>query len=141
VHLLSPFEREFLNTYFEPTEPSLTPSCFWTAFNFGSDKPNDRFLVVPGIWTEHQELAGQELAARYRPISAPDRLGDIVGYRRKGGTDMLHVCVFVADQIVFTKNGYTFSKPWIFSRLENVDALYLTSPDIERVYFRRRDTN
>ena len=141
VHLLSPLEREFLNTYFEPAEPTLTPSCFWTAFNFGAEKPDPRFLVIPGLWTEHQALAGQELATHYQPIAAPDRLGDIIGYRRKGDAGMLHVCVFVADQIVFTKNGYTFSKPWIFSRLEEVDALYLTSPDIERVIFRRRDAN
>lgn len=141
VHLLSPLEREFLNTYFEPAEPTLTPSCFWTAFNFGSEQPDDRFLVIPGLWTEHQELAGQELAAHYQPIPAPGRLGDIIGYRRKGDAGIRHVCVFVADHIVFTKNGYTFSKPWIFSRLEEVDALYLTSPDIERVYFRRRDTD
>lgn len=141
VHLLSPLEREFLNTYFEPAEPTLTPSCFWTAFNFGAEEPDARFLVIPGIWTEHQELAGRELAANYRPIPAPARLGDIIAYRRKGSAEMLHVCVFVADSIVFTKNGYTFSKPWILSRLDNVDALYLTAPDIERVYFRRRDTD
>ncbi|MFZ5497163.1 MAG: hypothetical protein ACOZE5_17725 [Verrucomicrobiota bacterium] len=141
VHLLSPLEREFLNTYFEPAEPTLTPSCFWTAFNFGAEKPDARFLVIPGIWTEHQELAGRELAANYRPIPAPARLGDIIAYRRRGGAEILHVCVFVAGSIVFTKNGYNFSKPWILSRWENVDALYLTSPDIERVYFRRRDTD
>lgn len=141
VHLLSPLEREFLNTYFTPSGPSLTPSCFWTAFNFGAEKPDDRFLVVPGIWTEHQAMAGEELAARYTPIPAPSQLGDIVGYRRKGAVEMLHVCVFIADTIVFTKNGYTFSKPWLLSRLEDVDALYLTSPDVERVTFRRRDTD
>ena len=130
-----------LNTYFTPARPSLAPSCFWTAFNFGAEKPDDRFLVIPGITTEHPTLAGQELAANYTPIPAPARLGDIIGYRRKGAVDMLHVCVFIADTIVFTKNGYTFSKPWIFSPLEEVDALYLTSPDVERVYFRRRDTD
>ena len=141
AHLLSPLERELLNTYFTPARPSLAPSCFWTAFNFGAEKPDDRFLVIPGITTEHPTLAGQELAANYTPIPAPARLGDIIGYRRKGAVDMLHVCVFIADTIVFTKNGYTFSKPWIFSPLEEVDALYLTSPDVERVYFRRRDTD
>lgn len=141
VHLLSPLEREFINTYFTPDRPTLVPSCFWTTFNFGAEKPDDRFLVIPGITTEHPTLAGQELSANYTSIPAPARLGDIIGYRRKGAVDMLHVCVFIADTIVFTKNGYTFSKPWIFSRLEEVDDLYLTSPDIERVYFRRRDAD
>lgn len=138
IHLLSPIEREFLNTYFTPDGPGLTPSCFWAAFNFGADKPDDRYLVLPGTWSNHEELAGQELAANFDPLPAPGRLGDIIAYRRKGGTAVVHVCVFVADGLVYTKNGPTFSQPWCLSRLEDIDALYLTGSEMERVYFRRR---
>jgi hypothetical protein len=138
VHLLSPVERELINTYFTPAGPEPAPSCFWTAFNFGADRPDDRFLVIPGIWTEQRELAGQELAQKYDPLPAPGRLGDIIGYRRKGAAAFDHVCVFLADDLVFTKNGFTFSSPWVISRLAELDEQYLTTPEMERLYFRRR---
>lgn len=138
IHLLSPIEREFLNTYFTPDGPSLTPSCFWTAFSFGEEKPDDRYLVLPGTWTNHEAQAWEELTSRFDRIDAPSQLGDIIGYRRQGVAAVEHVCVFIADGLVFTKNGPTFSKPWCLSRLSDVDELYLTSPAHERVYFRRR---
>lgn len=138
IHLLSPIEREFVNTYFTPEGPSLTPSCFWAAFNFGAERPDDRFLVVPGMWTEHQAMAWQELQANFERLPAPAWVGDIIGYRRRGAAEVIHVCVFVADGIVFTKNGATFSKPWHLARVEDIDELYLTGPDTEKVYFRRR---
>lgn len=138
VHLLSPVERELINTYFKPAGPDPVPSCFWTAFNFGADRPDDRFLVIPGIWTEQRELAWQELAQKYDPIPAPTRLGDIIGYRRKGEAAFDHVCVFLADDLVFTKNGFTFSSPWVISRLAGLDEQYLATPEMERLYFRRR---
>ena len=138
VHLLSPVERELINTYFTPTGPEPAPSCFWTAFNFGADRPDDRFLVMPGVWTEHRGLAGRELAEKYDPIPAPERLGDIIGYRRRGSDEFDHVCVYLADDLVFTKNGFTFSSPWCISRLADLNEQYLGSPEMERVYFRRR---
>jgi len=141
IHLLSPVEREFVNTYFMPSEPSLTPSCFWTAFNFGEDEPDDRFLVVPGVWTEQRELAWQVLNEKFDRISTPNHVGDIIGYRRAGAEALEHVCVFLADDLAYTKNGYAFSAPWCISRIQEIDEMYLTGPDVERVYFRRRATS
>lgn len=139
VNLLSPIEREFIDTYFTPDQPSLTPSCFWTAFNFGADQPDNRFLVQPGVWSDHEALAWQELQAHFTRLDAPSQLGDIIGYKRKGSDELLHACVFIADGIVYTKNGAAFSMPWCLSRLADIDELYLTGPDMERVYFRRRE--
>lgn len=138
IHLLSPIERELLNTYFTPQGPEPAPSCFWTTFNFGADVPDDRFLVIPGIWTEHRSLAGRELAEKYDPLPAPGRVGDVIGYRRKGSAEFEHVCVYLADDLVFTKNGFTFSSPWCISPLAELDEQYLTNPGMERVYYRRR---
>jgi hypothetical protein len=138
IHLLSPVERELINTYFTPAGTEAVPSCFWTAFNFGAERPDDRFLVIPGVWTEHRELAFKELAEKYEAISAPNRLGDVIAYRRKGASAYEHVCVFLADDLVFTKNGFTFSAPWRITRLGEIDTEYLSSPEMERCYFRRR---
>lgn len=138
VHLLSPIERELLNSYHVPSADTPTPSCFWTAFNFGADQPDPRFLVPPGFTGDHEALAGRELAKHYDPIVAPTRLGDLIAYRRRGRDEVIHACVFIAEGVVLTKNGYNFSKPWCLSRTAEVDALYLGNSDIERIYFRRR---
>lgn len=138
LHLLSPVEREFLYTYFTPAGPSRVPSCFWTSFNFGAEQPDDRHLVVPGVWSEHEALAWRELQARYDPIAAPARLGDIVAYHRKGAAAIEHMCVFIAGGLVLSKNGATFSHPWVLAPLAEIDALYLREADHERVHFRPR---
>jgi hypothetical protein len=138
IHLLSPIEREFLNTYFTPSGPSMTPSCFWTAFNFGEETPDSRYLVLPGVWSEHEAMAWRDLTASYTPIAAPARLGDIIAYRHKDAPAVVHVAVFIADGLVYTKNGATFSKPWCLSRLEDLDELYLAEAGMERIYFRRK---
>lgn len=139
LHLLSPVEREFLYTYFTPDGPSRVPSCFWTSFNFGAEHPDDRHLVLPGVWSEHEALAWRELHARYDPIAAPAQLGDIVAYHRRGAAAIEHLCVFIADGIVLSKNGATFSHPWTLVPLAEIDALYLKDADHERVHFRPRD--
>jgi hypothetical protein len=139
VHLLSPVERELLNSYHLPIGPDPTPSCFWTAFNFGAEAPDPRFLVPPGFTGGDETLATRELAARYVPIPAPSQLGDILCFRRKDNAVAIHVCVFLAEGLVLTKNGSNFSKPWCLSLLTDVDAIYLADPAVERVAFRRRD--
>lgn len=139
MHLLSPVERELLNSYHVPTGAHPFPSCFWTAFNFGSDEPDPRFLVPPGFTGEHEAMAWQELTQRYERIESPGRLGDIIAYHPRGSDRVTHVGVFVAGELALSKNGYNFSKPWCLSHLTDIDATYLTGPDVERAFFRRRD--
>lgn len=55
-----------------------------------------------------------EFAADYFPITGDPRYGEI-----------LHSAVFIADEIVFTKNDSTAIYPWMFS----------TIPDLLKQYF------
>lgn len=137
VHLLPPVAREFLNTYFLTDTVGPTPSCLWTAFNFGAEVPDQRFLVLPDTWTEDGDQAWMELMSSYQWIPEPSQLGDVIVYRRLGAESVLHACTFVAGGVVYTKNGFTFSAPWHLARSENVDALYLLE-GVEKVFFRRR---
>lgn len=45
AHLIPPFARKRLNTFPKPaTDPAARqPDCFWTAFNFFNDPPDDRY--------------------------------------------------------------------------------------------------
>lgn len=74
----------------------------------------------------------------YELIDEPGELGDIIAYRREGEPSVDHVCTFVAEGIVFTKNGSAFSAPWLLARTSDVDATYLAAPGTERLVFRRR---
>lgn len=138
THLLPPIARELVNTYFLPPTPAMTPSCFWTTFNFGAEEPDERYLVIPGVWTEHREVAWQDLLTNYERVTAPAQWGDVIAYRTGNVEAVDHVCVFLADGVVFTKNGYAFSAPWILSSLASVDEVYRKDPATERVTFRKR---
>ena len=39
--------------------------------------------------------------------------------------DAFHSCVYIADDIVFTKNGRNVLSPWIFMKLDEVKKIYL----------------
>ena len=51
------------------------------------------------------------------------KYGDIYLFTLPNG-DVLHSCVHLADNIVFTKNGATPSSPWILMTLDDVIAFY-----------------
>ena len=38
--------------------------------------------------------------------------------------EALHLCVYVADDFVFTKNGVNPAAPWVIMRLEDVLVVY-----------------
>lgn len=116
VHLLPPFPRLLLYTY--PT-PSDSPSaaardCHWTSLNFFKPTPDERFTQL--------EFVEHTLLNDYYPVGGAPELGDIIVLMQ--GTQGIHSCVYVADDIVFTKNGASFAVPWTLARLENVLALY-----------------
>lgn len=138
IHLLPPIAREFVNTYFVPGQPTPVPSCYWTAFNFDRDVPDQRYMVIPGLSDTQGADAWRELMTSYELIDEPGELGDIIAYRREGEPSVDHVCTFVAEGIVFTKNGSAFSAPWLLARTSDVDATYLAAPGTERLVFRRR---
>ncbi|HEX2860012.1 MAG TPA: hypothetical protein VHN79_00145, partial [Lacunisphaera sp.] len=65
-------------------------------------------------------------------------LGDIIAYRRRGEEQVQHVCVFIAAGLVYTKNGFSFSRPWCLALAERVDDTFLGDPTMEKLVFRRK---
>ena len=74
----------------------------------------------------------------YYPTAGTPALGDIVMLLRPGGRGV-HSCVYVADDIVFTKNGPSFSTPWQLARLESVIEFYSLIEPLEVRRYRRRE--
>lgn len=124
IHLLPPFARAHLYTYPLPSErpADANHDCHWTSFNFFNDTPDERFNSI--------DYTRQVLLNQYYPVYGEPTLGDIIMLTRKDGT-VAHSCVYVADDIVFTKNGPAFSVPWLLSPLDSVVAFYSAGQPLE----------
>ena len=117
VYLLPPLPRRLLNTFSteELAIAGSSPDCNWTSFNFFSSAPLN-------IHTDERVLLLQ-LRQKYMKVKAPYRLGDVLMFELPGG-DSLHSCVYIADDIVYTKNGQNRWAPWILSKMKDVERRY-----------------
>jgi hypothetical protein len=127
AHLLPPFARKRLNSYPPPAAPGQhAPDCYWTAWNFFTDPPDDRYF--------DDTLWRQELQDHCQVVEQPV-LGDLVFLTRPDGVP-IHCAVFVADDVVFTKNGANERQPWILMKLEDMLARYPADYPKRVTYFR-----
>jgi hypothetical protein len=58
----------------------------------------------------------------------------------KSDTQAIHSSVYIADNIVFTKNGPSQHSPWILMQMDTLVAHYETSTDVKiRAYRKKHD--
>jgi hypothetical protein len=120
THLMPPLARRRLYTYptAELAARGRMPDCHWTSLNFFSQTRQDYFLDT--------RLASRRVIENYIPVPAPYTFGDVLFFNNGG--DTIHSCVYIAADIVFTKNGENALSPWILMRLSDVQDLYLLEP-------------
>ena len=109
------------------------PNCVWSSMNFFNTQPDNRFL--------EERFTGEVLNSQYRVVPKADAFGDILMLYKPapdGGMDMIHMCVHVADNIVFTKNGGDVYAPWVLMRLPDVLALFAPETALQTAVFRRK---
>ena len=112
LYLLPVFARSRLYTYPAVPRPGeRRPDCHWTAFNFLRDRPDERFFDY-----EYTLRYAREQCER---VVGPPALGDIYCMLTDEGK-MIHSCVHVAGNIVFTKNGIGHRMPYLLETLEAV---------------------
>jgi hypothetical protein len=130
--LLPPMARRRLYTY--PTLDQAIggrfPDCHWTSLNFFNNTPAGYYLDT--------RLASAALLSNYDPVEGPRRFGDVLVYVT--GDSVIHSCVFVADDIVYTKNGENILAPWVLQRLSDVSAIYRATPDVQVRAFRLKSS-
>ena len=131
IHLLPRFAGARIFTYPAPPEklPALNRDCHWTSFNFFSNEADDRFC--------NDAEVVRTLNEDYERIFSNLQLGDLVMYFV--GDRTIHSCVYLADDIVFTKNGNTSSRPWMFMHLDDMKSYYPTPKPLEVRYYRKKD--
>lgn len=135
TNLLPELPRRLLHRYpkvrqVDLEKPQLA-NCFWTALNFFSETPDDRFLDV--------DAAMRSLKEDYFIVHDGFQLGDIVVFANRAN-NVFHVASYVADNLVFTKNGSFSLAPWTLIPIDDLKGPYLGHVDDWVVrYYRRKD--
>ena len=128
--LLPPFVRDRLGQYPTSADPDFS-SCHFTCLNFFSTQPDLRFTnlaeVVRSLQQDYLEVTDVEY-----------QLGDVVLLERKG-EGVVHTCNYIADRLVFTKNGGSLVRPWMLARLDDLVSFYSYPKQVTLKFMRRRD--
>lgn len=127
VMLLPAFARARLMTY-DPVRDGKFRDCGWTALNFFNAVPDDAML--------DPDTQARVLRNDYISVASGFLPGDIILIRNGAGT-VVHICNYIADNIVFTKNGGYKAQPWTLSTLEEVVEFYTVGDDVSSVLFLR----
>jgi hypothetical protein len=121
--------------------PSIDPipahrDCHWTTLNFFNEELDDSFVNDPAA-------TYGKLTANYHPVYANFKLGDIVIFytqtEAQAEPQIFHSCVYLADDVVFTKNGRRPCDPWIFMRFDEMKNYYPRVDQVQVAYLRRND--
>ena len=128
---LPPFARLRLFTFPRPNDPrALREDCFWTAMNFFSTEPDDRFFnpdeTKKALKNDYADVTGSE-----------HQFGDTILLLSKSG-QALHMCTYIADDVVFTKNGFNQTQPWVFMKLDEMLGWYEQDKPFDILTFRRK---
>jgi len=129
IHLLPRLPRSLLYTYPALSEPGSTSylDCHWTVLNFFNMRPDDRYQQL--------EAVTAAFLNEYYPVTGQPAFGDIIMFAKPDGS-IIHSCVYIAADIVFTKNGASPNAPWILMSLSDVEAFYPSKEPLDLQYYR-----
>jgi len=132
VHLLPAFARSHLYRFpkvqtMDLTRPLLA-NCLWSSLNFFEEVPEDRYLDV--------DYALNALRTGYYIVEHGYQLGDIVALVDDEG-DLFHVAVYLADGLLFTKNGTSPVAPWTIMSVDELTDFYHRRAPAPRVIYHR----
>ncbi|HMJ89325.1 MAG TPA: hypothetical protein VK530_05895 [Candidatus Acidoferrum sp.] len=129
--LLPPFARVRLYTFPPPDDAhAIREDCFWTAMNFFNDRPDDRFF-------DPKETIATLKSDYVRITDGRKEFGDVLMLFNKEG-QALHMCVYIADDVVFTKNGFNVAQPYVLMKLDEMLGWYQHERPFDVMTYRRR---
>jgi hypothetical protein len=125
------FARMRLYTYPDSKNDKMAwhEDCFWTAMNFFNDQPDYSFFNPAEIQAK--------LRSEYTRVNAPGEFGDLI--MLKDGDLALHMCVYVADEVVFTKNGASTIAPWVLMKLPEMLKEYISERPVKMIVYRKKE--
>jgi hypothetical protein len=124
------FARLRLYTYPDRTKAmAARKDCFYTAMNFFNESPDYRFLNSDQI----QAALNQD----YTQVQSDWTFGDVI-LLKDASNFAVHMCVYIADQVVFTKNGANLISPWVLMRTSDMLREYRSEKDLTVVVYRKK---
>ena len=111
-----------------------TQNCSWTAMNFFCDSQPDPKLSDANVVVA-------TLQKDYYTVQSDPEFGDVAVFVTPDNL-MVHLAVYIADDIVYTKNGPGLQHPWIFSHisdlLESYSFVIEPGQKLSVTYFRKK---
>jgi hypothetical protein len=133
-HLLPTLARNHLYRYPRPSvedlQRPLLANCLWTALNFFAPVPDARYLDPP--------TALATLKTDYYLVQDNFQLGDVVAFTDAKG-ELVHVAVYIAGDLLFSKNGTSALAPWSILPIEYLKGHYVEHADDWRISYHRRN--
>jgi hypothetical protein len=131
VYLLPQFARQRLYTFPMPSRPGdPAMDCHWSTMNFFNEVPDDRF-TDPAYTVKFLET-------NYYQIAKPTKYGDIILFLDGDSNNAIHSAVYLADDIVFTKNGNNMAQPWMLMHLKDLTTKYESDGPGRMLVYRNR---
>lgn len=134
VHLLPPLSRKLLYTYPDTSHAmeGRLPDCHWTSLNF--------FKFNPEPYLLDGKLATSTVKEEFEHVEGDCKYGDILMFIRSDGR-AVHSANYLADDLLYSKNGSNMLAPWLLMRRADLDKLYGVSTGETRVeIFRHKKT-
>ena len=88
--------------------------------------------------TRGSNAAIATLRQDYHIVESNYQLGDVIALLDAEG-DLFHVVVYLADDLVFTKNGTSPVAPWTIMPLDRVKDYYRNQSENPRLIYHRRN--
>lgn len=130
LYLLPPLARQRLFTSpLPPTGTQKLPDCHWTALNYFKETPDPRM--------SDNDYASHCIEENYYEIAKPGLAGDLILVLNQQNR-VIHSSVYIADDVVFTKNGINYAQPWILMREKDMVGNFSQLDPVKVAYFRRR---
>ena len=133
-YMLPAFARLRLYTFPKAWREPQTgkEDCFWTSMNFFNDEPDMRFL--------DGNYVRQILKTDYHVVRDQPRYGDLVTLVGPTG-DGRHMCVYIAEDFVYTKNGMNELCPWVLMKLPDMLTAFTSHDEQRMVIVRHNESN
>ena len=126
IHLLPPLPRKLLHTFPDGGFAPLQANCFWLSLNFFNPTPDRRYLPGSEDFGQAAAEAMQTLQRDYEPAQPPFRFGDVLALisENRDSHELVHMVVYIADNIVLTKNGRTPNSPFVLMTFADIEQTY-----------------